>query len=274
MDNIKFKKKFGQNFIYDTNLLKAIVNDGEITDSDDVLEIGVGAGTLTREICQKANKVISYEIDTDLMPTITQNLINETNSQIVYKDFLKEDSENIKNHFPNGFKVVANLPYYITTPIIFKLLDECENLKSITIMVQKEVAERICAKENTQDYGILTIMINSVADTKIKRIVKRNMFIPMPNVDSAICHININRQKFNIINMSTFKKVVNSAFNHRRKMLISNLATDLNVNKSCLENIFSECDIDTKVRGEALSINQFVNLSNKIFEICFSKGEI
>ena len=264
MDNIKFKKKFGQNFIYDTNLLKAIVNDGEITKTDDVLEIGVGAGTLTKEICQKANKVISYEIDTDLQPTIQENLINENNSLVIYKDFMKEDNENIKNHFPNGFKVVANLPYYITTPIIFKLLDDFENLKSITIMVQKEVAERICAKENTQDYGILTIMINSVADTKIKRIVKRNMFIPMPNVDSAICHIVINRNKFNIINMNTFKKVVNSAFNHRRKMLLSNLANDLKIDRITLEKVFLDNNIDTKVRGEALSILQFVNLSNSI----------
>lgn len=265
MEKINFKKKFGQNFIFDTNLLKAIVNDAQINEDDEVLEIGVGAGTLTKEICYKARKVISYEIDTELKPLIEKNLEDVNNSTIIYKDFMEESIENLNKNFSNGFCVVANLPYYITTPIIFKLLEN-ELTKSITIMVQKEVAERICAKENTSDYGILTIMINTLADTKLKRIVKRNMFVPMPNVDSAICHISINKSKYKIKSLEMFKKVVNSAFNHRRKMLISNLKNDLNLEKSILESIFDKLNLDQKIRGEALSVQSFVDLSNELTE--------
>ena len=270
MDNINFKKKYGQNFIYDTNLLRAIVNDGEITKNDEVLEIGVGAGTLTKELCYCAKKVVSYEIDVDLKNAIENTLNKVENSKIIYKDFLKESNEEINKNFEKEFKVVANLPYYITTQIIFKLIEN-ECTKSITIMVQKEVAERICAKENTEDYGILTIMINSIANTEIKRIVNRKMFIPMPNVDSAIVNIKLNRNKYNILNFNLFKKIVNSAFNHRRKMLISNLKTDLSIKKEILENIFIKLNIDFKVRGEALSIENFVDLSN---EINIIQGEV
>lgn len=209
MEKINFKKQFGQNFIYDTNLLRAIVNDAEIN-NDNVLEIGVGAGTLTKAICEKAKKVVSYEIDTDLKNQIEETLCNENNSLVIYKDFLQEENSVVENMFEGDFKVVANLPYYITTPIIFKLLS-MERITSITIMVQKEVAERICAKSNCSDYGVLSVSINSIADTFIKRIVNRNMFIPAPNVDSAICLIKINRNKYDIKDFNLFNRIVKSA---------------------------------------------------------------
>ena len=263
MEKINFKKKFGQNFIYDTNLLRAIVSDAGITSEDNVLEIGVGIGTLTKELCLKANKVVSYEIDTDLKPQIEKTLDKITNSLVVYKDFMDADNDEISTHLGNNIKVVANLPYYITTPIIFKLLSN-NNIKSITIMVQKEVAQRICAKFNTEDYGILTIMIQSVANVSIKRIVNRNMFTPMPNVDSAIVNIQIDKNKYNIIDYKHFTTVIQSAFAHRRKMLLSNIKTGMGYKQDFLENVFSICKIDKSVRGEALDIQTFVNLSNTI----------
>ena len=262
---MEYKKCFGQNFIHDTNLLKAIVEDAGITPQDDVLEIGVGEGTLTRQLCQKANRVVSYEIDRDLKDRIEKTLYGIENSQIIYKDFLKESLDNLEELFPDGFKVVANLPYYITSPIILKLL-QSKKLKSITIMVQKEVAERICAKENTKDYGVLTVTVNSVADSEIKREVNRKMFYPIPNVDSALCQITINRNKYNITNIDIFNKVVNAGFNPRRKMLFANLKSQMNLDSTKLNEIFKELKLDTKIRGEVLSVEQFVMLAEKILE--------
>ena len=263
MENIKFKKNLGQNFIFDTNLLRAIVNDAGITSDDDVLEIGVGAGTLTKEICQKANKVISFEIDTDLKERIENTLEGQNNSTVIYKDFMEVTNEEIFALFGGDIKVVANLPYYITTPIIFRLL-EIPKIKSITIIVQKEVAASICAKNNSSDYGILTIMINSVADTSIRRIVNRKMFTPSPNVDSAICHIEINRNKYNIRDYKFFEKVVQSAFLHRRKMLISNLKNTFGYSGDFLLNVFNKLNLNNTIRGEALSIDEFVALADML----------
>lgn len=263
--NIKFNKSFGQNFIFDTNLLKAIVNDAEVSDTTDVLEIGTGAGTLTKELALKANKVISYEIDTNLKPTIENNLEDIKNATVVFKDILKEDMQTIEGNFDGNYVMVANLPYYITTPIIFKFIENATKLKTMVIMVQKEVALRICAKENTADYGAITAVINAIANTKITRIVKRNMFVPAPNVDSAIVKIDFDKNKYQINNFENLSKLIKCAFHMRRKTLINNLKM-LNVSKEKIEEAFNTLNLNPNVRGEALSSKQFAELSNLMFD--------
>lgn len=263
--NIKFNKSFGQNFIFDTNLLKAIVNDAGVDSNTNVLEIGTGAGTLTKEIALKANKVISYEIDQNLKSTIQQNLCELHNVNVVFKDVMKEETSVIENNFEGQYVMVANLPYYITTPIIFKFLETAKNLKTMVIMVQKEVAERLCAKENTADYGAITAVINAVANTKITRIVKRNMFIPAPNVDSAVVRIDFDKNKYDIKSFENLSKLIKCAFHMRRKTLMNNLK-NLNLSKDKIENAFKVLNLNSNVRGEALSPEQFVKLSNLLFD--------
>lgn len=266
-NNFKFNKKFGQNFIFDTNLLSAIVNDANVDENTNVLEIGPGAGTLTKKLCEKAKKVVSYEIDTNLAPILAENLKDCNNSEIVFGDILKQNIKDIESKFDDNYVMVANLPYYITTPIIFKFLEEATKLRSITIMVQKEVAERICAKHNTEEYGAITVQINAIADAKITRIVKRNMFKPAPNVDSAVVRIDFNFDKYNIENLSLFKRLVTSAFAMRRKTLANNLKSSFSLDAETIEKLLNSVDLKKDVRGEALSVEEFVKLSNQLNKI-------
>lgn len=264
--NIKFNKNFGQNFIFDLNLLKAIVNDAGVTNNTCVLEIGTGAATLTKQIGEVAKKVISYEIDESLKPHIEQNLQDLNNVNVVFKDVMKECIEAIEANFSDDYIMVANLPYYITTPIIFKFLETATKLKTMVIMVQKEVAERLCAKPNTAEYGAITAVINAVADTKITRIVKRNMFIPAPNVDSAVVRIDFNKNKFKVNSFENLSKLIKCAFHMRRKTLVNNLKSTFNLPKEKVENAFNKLNISLTARGETLSSEQFVLLSNLLFD--------
>ena len=264
-NNFEFKKKFGQNFIFDTNLLSAIVKDSGITKNDIVLEIGVGAGTLTNEICKQAKFVYGYEIDKELIPIIENN-VKQENFELVLKDFMKVENIDIENKTPNGFKVVANLPYYITTPIIFKLL-EIPTLESLSIMVQKEVAQRIVASAGTKDYGTITAQIDAIANASISRIVSRKLFCPEPNVDSAIVRIDINKNKYNIDNYALLKKVIDCAFAMRRKTLSNNLKSSFNLNSEQINLLCENCNISPSVRGETLTTQQFVLLSNELNKI-------
>ncbi len=253
-----FKKKFGQNFLSDKNLLKAIVSDAEITANDVVLEIGAGAGALTKEISLVAKKVIAYEIDTDLKDILES--LDLKNVEFVFSDFMNVNLKDFEKEI-DSFKVVANLPYYITTPIIFKLLEESEKLESLTIMVQKEVAERIVAKEGGKDYGILTLMINFFGEAKIDRIVKRQMFNPMPNVDSAVVTIKIDRKKYKEIDKEKFSKFIRASFSMRRKTLLNNLSSILpktELKEKLTENILSR-------RAETFSIDEFIGIYKMLF---------
>lgn len=266
-NNFQFNKKFGQNFIFDNNLLYAIVSDAGVESTSNVLEIGPGAGTLTKKLCEKAKKVVSYEIDTNLKPILDENLKDCNNIEINFGDILKQNIADIEAKFDGEYILVANLPYYITTPIIFKFLDEATKLKSITIMVQKEVAERICAKHNTENYGAITVSINSVATTKITRIVKRNMFKPAPNVDSAVVRIDFNKNLYNIKDLQLLKRVISSAFAMRRKTLSNNLKSSFNLTQEKLQELYTNCNLKENIRGEALSVEEFVNLSNELNNI-------
>lgn len=261
MINHNFKKKFGQNFITDKNLLSAIVDDAEIDKSDEVLEIGAGAGTLTKEISNRAKKVISYEIDKDLESYLLGLKLNNVN--FIFKDIMKENLLEIENYFEDGYKLIANLPYYITTPIIFKFLKNSKKLKSLTIMVQKEVAERIVATKGEKDYGILTIMINFYGNAKITRNVNRKMFYPEPNVDSAVVRIDIDREKYKNIDDDKFYSFVQSCFSMRRKTLKNNLEHSNLKLKMKIDNLPQSI---LSLRAENLSFDDFVNIYLKIFE--------
>lgn len=266
-NNFKFNKKFGQNFIFDTNLLSAIVSDAGVDKSTIVLEIGPGAGTLTKRLCEKAEKVVSYEIDTNLKPILEENLKDCPNSEIVFGDIMKQKTMDIEEKLGGEYVMVANLPYYITTPIIFKFLEESTKLKSITIMVQKEVAERICAKHNTENYGAITVQIGAIANARITRIVKRNMFKPAPNVDSAVVRIDFDMNKYKIDNLGLFKKVVTSAFAMRRKTLSNNIKSTFSLSVDKVSKVLEDCGFRADIRGEALSVEEFVTLSNELNKI-------
>lgn len=263
-NNFEFKKKFGQNFITDTNLLEAICDDAEIEQNDNVLEIGVGAGTLTKVLAQNCKKVVGYEIDKSLFDVLSMSLKGYENIDIVFKDFLKADAEEVNAMFDGKFKVVANLPYYITTNIIFKLIEEDFNIESLTLMVQKEVAERIVSEPSTKEYGTITAELDAIADVEIKRIVNRQMFMPMPNVDSAIINIKLNKNKYQIADINLLRKVIRASFSMRRKTLANCLKTNFSFNSEQLDYIYQKLGYDKNIRGEILTTEDFVNLSNII----------
>ncbi len=265
--DFKFNKSFGQNFIFDTNLLRAIASDADIDKSTQVLEIGTGAGTLTKILGDMAKSVVSYEVDKNLKPVIEENLAGVTNVQVKFGDILEQSINSIEQNFSGEYKMVANLPYYITTPIIFKFLEQSTNLKTMVIMVQKEVAERLCATEGSANYGAITASIKLWGNAKITRIVKRNMFVPAPNVDSAIVRIDYEPNKFNISDISLTKQVIRSAFNMRRKTLANNLKTSFNLSPEQIINILNKANLNEKIRGEALPVNKFVEIANLISEI-------
>lgn len=262
-----FKKKFGQNFITDKNLLDAIVNDAEITSEDEVLEIGTGAGTLTKAIAEKSKKIVTLEIDNSLRDFLKNQFDSINNIELYFADFMKVDASEVNSKFTKPFKVVANLPYYITTPIIFKLVEEKYSLKSITIMVQKEVAERLVAKSGTKDYGSISVQLQAIADLEITRIVKRQMFSPQPNVDSAVVNIKFNPKKFDIKNIKVLKRVIDVAFSMRRKTLSNCFKTKMGLTEDQITKLFNKLNLSLTIRGEALSVEDFVKLSNAVCEM-------
>lgn len=260
MDNFVFKKKFGQNFISDKNLLSAIASDAKIEKNDNVLEIGAGAGSLTQELSSRAKKVLAFEIDKDLQEPLLN--LHLSNVEFVFEDFMKMTASEIEEKFcGEKFKVVANLPYYITTPIIFKLLEECKNLQSLTIMVQKEVAERVCSEPGGKDYGVLSVMVAFYGKSNITRIIGRQMFFPQPKVDSALLHIEIEDAHPNI-QKEKFFKFVKTCFSMRRKTLLNNLSSSYS--KERLKNLLGEETL--KRRAETFSLNEFLQMFEKLHD--------
>ena len=259
-NNFNFNKKFGQNFIYDKNLLNAIIEQSAINSEDEVLEIGPGAGTLTKVIAQKAKKVVSYEIDTNLKPILAENLKDVTNAKIIFQDALKTDLNEIESNFTNEYTLIANLPYYITTPLIFKFL-KSERVKSMCIMVQKEVGQRLIATNKDKEYGAISAILDFYGDVKILRQVPRHMFTPVPNVDSCVVQINIKRNKNNA-NAELYEKIIKSAFANRRKTLANNLSNDFNVTKQQVYDFLKQLSLPEQIRGDALTTMNFVQITN------------
>ena len=264
LQNFKFKKKFGQNFLTDTNLLSAIVKDAKVQEDDCVLEIGTGAGALTEQICKACpkGKVISIEIDNTLKDYLTEKFNRTQNLEIIFGDILKIDKNIIKEKFNNKpFKVVANLPYYISSPIIFYLIESDFNLSGITVMLQKELVDRITAKPGGKDYGAISVVLGLYGNAKKTRDVPRQLFTPMPNVDSAILSIEIENKNLDIKNIS---KVTKMCFAMRRKTITNNLMQGLNLSRQETENIVKSCNIDVSIRAEKLSITDYVLLTKKL----------
>lgn len=264
IENFEFKKNFGQNFIFDENLLAKIVDDAGITEKDNVLEIGAGAGTLTSKLADKAKKVVSYEIDKTLTEHLSALSSKYKNLKIVIKDALKTAIQEIESDFDGEkYAIVANLPYYITSPLIFKFIEETKNVTSITVMVQKEVAERYAAHPNSKEYGIATIMLNYFADIKYLRTVKKEVFRPIPKVDSALIQIIPNANKTRAKDEKFFRKLVQSAFSMRRKTLLNNLKT-LDIEKERLFSLLEKINKLPTARAEELSISDFIFLSDNL----------
>ncbi len=262
-NNFRFNKQFGQNFISDVNLLDAIVTDGKISSEDIVVEVGAGGGTLTEALSKAAKKVISYEIDNNLKPILQERLEGLNNVEMRFQDIMKVDTRDLTSL--DNFKVVANLPYYITTPITMFFLEEVKNAESITIMVQKEVAERFSAKAGSENYGAITIVVDYYGEAQLKRVVNRNMFYPVPKVDSAVLHIK-RREKYFPKSEKTFLKTVKSAFAMRRKTLSNNLMTTFDMSREKVNQIIERAGFSPSIRGEKLTTADFVLLSDEVYK--------
>lgn len=254
------KKKFGQNFLIDKNILNKIVESSNITKEDTVIEIGPGMGCLTEFLAINAKNVIAYEIDPDMVENLGELLVEYSNVEVVLQDFLKADlskyntEEKCKN-----IKVVANLPYYITTPIIFKLLSETK-IKQFTFMVQKEVAERFTGKPNTKDYNSLSVAMNFKTNSKIIGKVRPNSFYPAPNVDSALLMVEAIKTDYDLNFEANFLKFVQDAFEQRRKTIVNNLNGKYGYNKAELSILLCENDMRADLRAESLSTEELINL--------------
>ena len=262
--NFKFNKSYGQNFIFDKNFLRSIID--HIDPESDVLEIGPGAGTLTSILCEKVNHVTCFEIDRNLEPILKENLEKYENYEIVWGDILKFSMDEIERHFADKYVMVANLPYYITTPIIFKFLENATRLTSMTIMVQYEVAERLVAKAGSKEYGAITPAIDYRANAKIIKKVGRNMFTPAPNVDSAIVKIDFIPNKYEIHNTKVLDDTIKAVFAMRRKTIENNLKSYFRLSSDTIHEILNKCNIAANIRGEKLTTQELVDLSNIICE--------
>ena len=260
--NFRFNKQFGQNFITDTNLLQAMVKDSGVGESDVVVEIGAGAGTLTRELAKSAGKTLAFEIDRNLVPILGQTLKGlEDKVEVVFKDIQKVSDEELDELLEGkDYKVVANLPYYITTPIIMRFLERGHRPKSITVMIQKEVGVRLTSTATDGDYGVITLAIALEGKAKIMREVPRYMFTPQPNVDSCIVRIDLD-DTYSHVDKSKVKKVIKCAFAMRRKTLVNNLMSGLGVSREVAVKALNDMGLDERIRGEVLDIDQFIKLS-------------
>ena len=261
----QFKKQFGQNFISDTNLLASIVDASGIDENTVVVEIGCGAGTLTRAIAEKAKKVYAFDVDTCLQPVLAETLAGLDNVEVIFRDFNKVNLPEFEQEI-GEYTVVANLPYYITTPLVTKLLEESEKVQGISIMVQEEVALRFCAKENTPEYGAITAAIALKGNAKIVKRVSRNLFYPRPNVDSAVVKIEFDRDKISVKSAKAYRQTVKCAFLNRRKTLENNLVNFFNLSREQAKAVLAEVGIDEKARGETLSPERLAQLSNVIVD--------
>lgn len=268
--NFKLKKKYGQNFISDYNLLSFIVDTAEVDKETVVVEIGAGAGTLTKVIAEKAKAVLAIEIDKDLKTFYDQEPENFKNVTFLFKDVMKVNDELIKDFLEKQkvkkYIIIANLPYYITTPIVMKFLESAIKPEKMILMVQREVAERFVASKDTKAYGALSVILKMQSDVKYIKTVKRHMFLPVPDVDSAIIEIKLKDvEKKRRKQIAFTKKIIKSAFARRRKTLINNLSVDFHMSKEELVNILNELNIDKNVRAENLELDEFLAISEKIY---------
>lgn len=262
----KLKKALGQNFLIDGNIVRKIITTAGITKEDCCIEIGPGMGTLTEELCLQAKRVLAIEKDKTLMPVLQDTLQGFNNCEVVFGDVLELDLKKlILEKLPGeNVKVVANLPYYITTAILEKLLESDLPLDSISVMVQKEVADRIVAKPNSKDYGALTLLIGIKAKAEYAMKVPRSVFIPQPNVDSAVVRLSIRKEK-----LTPYEKelsyIIKAAFSKRRKTILNAISSyDERLSKDIVREALNACSIEESRRGESLSLEEYIELAKSL----------
>ena len=262
-----FQKKFGQNFLIDTHVLDKIISAAHITKADMVLEIGPGIGTMTQYLAEAAGKVIAVEIDKNLIPILSDTLSEYQNVRIINEDVLKLDLRKLADEENGGkaIKVVANLPYYITTPIIMGLFENQVPIDSITIMVQKEVADRMQVGPGTKDYGALSLAVQYYAKPKIVANVPPNCFMPRPKVGSAVIRLErYEKPPVEVKNEKLMFRIIRASFNQRRKTLVNGLknSPEIPFSKEQIEEALGMCGLSLNIRGEALTLEQFAQLAN------------
>lgn len=267
--NFKFSKSLGQNFLIDGNIINKIVDAADIDESSGVIEIGPGFGTLTQCLCKRAKKVVAIEIDKSLTE-VHKNTIPYDNIKIIYEDFMKIDVDKIIIEEFEGMdvKLVANLPYYITTPIIMKVLEDKYNISKMVVMVQKEVAQRFNAKPNTKEYSAISLAVQYRADTKIAMIVPSSVFMPRPKVDSAVITLDIlKKPRIDVADEKMLFKVIRGSFGQRRKTILNSLSSNLGCSKEDVREVLEKADIDPGIRGEALSLAEFGRITDEMVKL-------
>ena len=262
MIDFEFKKSLGQNFLTDKNYLEKIVKVSNLEPNNLVIEIGPGSGNLTKEIAQYSDKVLCYEIDKRLEPILKNNLKEFNNIDIIFDDFLKRNiKKDLENYNYNNLYVIANLPYYITTPIIEKLIESDINLKQITIMIQKEVGDRFGAVPKTKDYNSLTVYLNYYFNIKKEFIVSRNAFIPKPNVDSIVITLKRKDNLLYLKDKELFNKLLKDSFRFKRKTIKNNLN---NYDLKKIEEILNKYNFNLNTRAEEIPLEVFVEITNNL----------
>lgn len=265
--NFKPTKKLGQNFLIDQNIADKII-DISHAKGENVLEIGPGTGALTLKLSYTAHRLVAVELDNALCDRLKKMYLGKTNVEIVKADIMKIDIDKLMNAASSGdaagFIVVANIPYYITTPIIMKLLENRSNLKRLVIMVQREVAERIVAPPGGKDYGALSVAVQYYADPRIELNVSKKSFYPVPKVDSSVVRMDIRPVPKVMTDERLFFKIVRAAFSGRRKMLLNALSTGLSMDKNIIKKVLASSGINGERRGETLAIEEFALIADKI----------
>lgn len=259
-NSVRLKKKYGQNFCIDSSVIDDIVKASKINNEDTVLEIGPGAGVLTKELAKTAKKVIAVEIDDEMINLLQKELKGFDNIDIINQDIMKWKG---LSSLPKGTKVVANLPYYITTPILIRLLEEKSLFDRITIMVQKEVAERLCAKPSTKAYGAITLAVNYTTQASLVRIVDRKAFLPPPNVDSAVVTMKVlDKPQVYVSDETKLNTLIRTSFLHRRKTLINSLSASniFSLGKEKIKTAIEKSGFKPNIRAENLSLEDFAKL--------------
>lgn len=270
--NFTFQKKFGQNFLIDTRVLERIIARAEITKDDMVLEIGPGIGTMTQYLCENAREVVAVEIDNSLIPILEDTLSEYNNVTVINDDILKVDINKLVEEHNAGkpIKVVANLPYYITTPIIMGLFEKKVNVDSITVMVQKEVADRMKSGPGSKDYGALSLAVQYYSKPEIVANVPPNCFMPRPNVSSAVIRLKLyDEMAVKVENENLLFRLIRASFNQRRKTLVNGIKNsgELNYTKEQVVEALAKIGLNENIRGEALTLEQFGELSDILNEM-------
>lgn len=268
-----FKKSLGQNFLIDTNILKRIVDHANLTEKSGAIEIGPGIGALTEQLARNSEKVVAFEIDQRLLPILKETLAPYSNTTIIHEDVLKANVKEVIEEQFEGLEdimVVANLPYYVTTPIIMKLLEEKLPIRGIVCMLQKEVADRIAAKPGGKDYGSLSIAVQYYTEAETVMIVPKTVFMPQPNVDSAVIRLTVRQEPVvKVRNEDFFFQVTRASFAQRRKTILNNLTSQLpdgKAKKDMILQALEKAEIEPARRGETLSIAEFAQLSDALLD--------